>query len=663
MEALRKLGTSIREIIMQPIIDHSILAKTRAEEHAADVWGKFFVPPYFDSLSLKDATKSTYLVGKRGCGKTMLLKYLDYHTLFSPNRLQIPPSEIEHIGIYWRVDTQFCNSMRLRGIEEAEWTTIFNCYFSLAIAGEIVRSLRSISQSSYAEFNQQDLEKLTFPSAEDYSFPSNPEELERALDKTRKAFSLWISNLSTAPRPLLPPGKDFLDSLISDIRKASGLTKSCFYIYIDEVENLVPYQRRVLNTYLRHSQQPLIVNFTSKELSDENRTTGKESITATNDYNLCYIDNLMDDTERSCFFAEVFLANLDLAAGKQDSNLLLLVRDQNSLESRREKAYKNNLIDEIRKRFPTKEHKQFAVDAFETDRIKNILRERIEKALSRKQTKLDVDNFLKPDYLAEAKVILPALLNRNTNSAEFVLEELEKYCNSEESKFSNWIHNNLFGSILELYRPYRTYCPLYSGFDTFISMSNKNLRHFLILSYKVLEMSELEDEGTDIFSIEIQARAAYEAADQLIREIKTFGESGEQLRSFVLRLGNVFRTLQSAPSMSEPEQNQFTINSGNRSLDAGEMSFISEALKYAILIEMLETKAKSAVSTDITDFQLNPIYSPYFMISYRRKRKVDFSVEDFHTLSMGTEDKYNELAVSLYRKSEQQDNLQLGLGL
>lgn len=371
----------------------------------------------------------------------------------------------------------------------------------------------------------------------------------------------------------------------------------------------------------------------------------------------------MDDTERSCFFAEVFLANLDLAAGKQDSNLLLLVRDQNSLESRREKAYKNNVIDEIRKRFPTKEHKQFAVDAFETDRIKNILRERIEKALSRKQTKLNVDNFLKPDYLAEAKVILPALLNRNTNSAEFVLEELEKYCKAEESKFSNWIHNNLFGSILELYRPYRTYCPLYSGFDTFISMSNKNLRHFLILSYKVLEMSELEDEGTDIFSIEIQARAAYEAADQLIREIKTFGESGEQLRSFVLRLGNVFRTLQSAPSMSEPEQNQFTINSGNRSLDAGEMSFISEALKYAILIEMLETKAKSAVSTDITDFQLNPIYSPYFMISYRRKRKVDFSVEDFHTLSMGTEDKYNELAVSLYRKSEQQDNLQLGLGL
>ena len=82
---------------MQTIVDHSILAKTRAEEHPADVWGKFFVPPYFDSLGLKTATKSTYLVGKRGCGKTMLLKYLDYHSLFSRNRTAIPKEEIAKI--------------------------------------------------------------------------------------------------------------------------------------------------------------------------------------------------------------------------------------------------------------------------------------------------------------------------------------------------------------------------------------------------------------------------------------------------------------------------------------------------------------------------------------------------------------------------------------
>lgn len=194
-------------------------------------------------------------------------------------------------------------------------------------------------------------------------------------------------------------------------------------------------------------------------------------------------------------------------------------------------------------------------------------------------------------------------------------------------------------------------------------MANKNLRHFLIICYKTLELAELDDESSEVFSIETQARAAYEASDQLIREIKTFGEYGEQLRIFVLRLGSVFRALQSSPSMSEPEQNQFTINSGDRALDAQELIFISEAQKYAILIEMLETKTKGVVGSDITDFQLNPIYSPYFLISYRRKRKIELSVEDFHVLTMGTENDYKEFSSKIYKKVEQSESTQLGLSL
>ncbi|OGT92417.1 MAG: hypothetical protein A2298_01065 [Gammaproteobacteria bacterium RIFOXYB2_FULL_38_6] len=152
--------------------------------------------------------------------------------------------------------------------------------------------------------------------------------------------------------------------------------------------------------------------------------------------------------------------------------------------------------------------------------------------------------------------------------------------------------------------------------------------------------------------MEIQARAAYEAADQLIREIKTFGAQGERLRMFVLRLGNVFRTLQSVPAMSEPEQNQFTINSGNRVLNLEETEFLAEAKKYGIITEQLETKTKGPIGSDIVDFQLNPIYSPYFQISYRRKRKIDLSVEEFHVLALGTEDEYRDLSTKLFKHQD-----------
>ena len=303
------------------ISEQNILTKTRAEEHEADVWGEFYIPPYFNRLSLKTATKSTYIVGKRGCGKTMLLKYLDYHTAFSKKRTAIADDEISHIGIYWRADTQFCNSLNHRGLVEHEWISIFESYFSLVISVEIIRSLRAIANSAFEKFTFSDFENLKFKSITDFhpDYPESPEQLESFLESKRRFFSSWISNISTIQKPILPPGIVFLDAMIEDIRKSTGLETSSFFVYVDEVENLVSYQRHVLNSFLKHSQRPLIVSFTSKELSDDTATTGSESINATHDFRLLSLDALLSDDERKIFFSEVFLANLDLAANKDNS--------------------------------------------------------------------------------------------------------------------------------------------------------------------------------------------------------------------------------------------------------------------------------------------------------------------------------------------------------
>jgi ascorbate-specific PTS system EIIC-type component UlaA len=138
-------------------IDASMLARTRAEEHSADVWGEFFIPPYFDRLALTSATRSVYITGKRGCGKTMLLKYFDYHTAFSKKRKQIPSDAINHVGIYWRVDTQFCSSLNHRGIEENEWSVAFDSYFGLVIATELLYAVETIAESAFSGFTREDL--------------------------------------------------------------------------------------------------------------------------------------------------------------------------------------------------------------------------------------------------------------------------------------------------------------------------------------------------------------------------------------------------------------------------------------------------------------------------------------------------------------------------
>ncbi|HEJ2935017.1 hypothetical protein [Pseudomonas aeruginosa] len=649
---------------MKANIDAAILSKTRAEEHDADIWGEFFIPPYFERLGLKTATKSNYIVGKRGCGKTMLLKYFDYHTAFSARRPSIPDDEITHIGVYWRVDTQFCSSLQHRGIAEDQWQIVFESYFSLYVGIEIIRSLKAVASSAYRDFSMEDFDRLSFDSAPDFdeSFPASAAQLELHLGKVRRSFSTWVSNVATVKQPLLPPGRVFLESLIEDIRKTPKLSQASFYIYVDEIENLVPYQRRVLNTLLKHSQKPLIVNFTSKERSQENQTTGPEWVNGTHDYRLLDLDQLLSESERPLFFSEVFLANLDLAAGEHESVLVRRLQSLDLISERRDPQYREAILSDMRSRFPSKTYKEFAMEALSIDAIKRKLEERIGRSLKYRGSKVDSREFMSFDSAPEALVVVPALLNRPGLAPEQVLSALREYVGTGGGQFStSWVQNNLVGALLEIYRPYGRECPLYSGFDTLCTMSNNNLRNFLILCYKALEIADLKDEGGVSISIETQSRAAYEAADQLIREIKTFGQFGEQLRIFVLRLGSIFRALQATPTMSEPEQNQFTINSGQRALNNEELRFLGEAMKYAILVEQLETKTKGAVGSDIIDYQLNPIYSPYFQISYRRKRKLEISTSEFQVLFSGNEDEYRSLARSVSKATPEIDDRQLGL--
>lgn len=648
-------------------IDASMLARTRAEEHDADVWGEFFIPPYFDRLALTSATRSVYITGKRGCGKTMLLKYFDYHTAFSKRRKEIPVDAINHVGIYWRVDTQFCSSLKHRGIDDNEWSVVFESYFSLVIATELLHAIETIAESAFPNFTSGDLAVVTLPSVADYlpGAPIGLHDLIKFLESLRRKFTTWVSNVKAMGCPVLPPGRDFILSLITDLQSNVALSTLAVFVYVDEIENLVPYQRHVLNSFLKHSQRPLIVNFTSKEPPSDNQTSGAESINATHDYRPVDLDYFLALSGAAMpFFAEVFLGNVDIAEGRLESKLLKIVRSPARLAERQTKEYQKAVQTEMRERFPNMTDKLIAVEAMRQTPLRNNITDRINKALKYRKSNLTVDHFMFEGAPAEAVVTLPSLLHRETLHPDKVLAELKSYAENQEGQFSTgWVHNNLFGALLELYRPFGRECPLYSGFETLCTMSNNNLRNFLILCYKTLEVAELRDQPESPYAVTIQCRAAYDASEQLFKEIRTFGRYGEPLRMFVLRLGNIFRALQASPPMSEPEQNQFTINSGSRSLNQEEQDFIAEALRYGILTEQLETKSKSGLGQDIVDYQLNPIYAPYFQISYRRKRKLEISVEQFHTLAMGNENDYKELARGLARQLSDSDAQQLGLQL
>ena len=51
--------------------------------------------------------------------------------------------------------------------------------------------------------------------------------------------------------------------------------------------------------------------------------------------------------------------------------------------------------------------------------------------------------------------------------------------------------------------------------------------------------------------------------------------------------------------------------------------FFKEAEKWGVLQAIESTKNKSSASAAIFDYVLNPVYSPFFLISYRKGRKIE----------------------------------------
>lgn len=638
------------------ITDHSAFSKTRAEEYDSDIWGKFFIPPYYSTLNIKKSTKSIYFVGKRGCGKTMLLKYLDYHSQFSRNRSEIPQEEIEHIGVYLRMDTHFCNSMKFRGKTSEFWLNLFDQYMGIIISLEIINSLLVVANSNYLFFNKDNLKEidLSFLSGYESDFPHSLSELKKYLIVKRNSINNYISNIEVLDQhDSFLSGKVFVDSLIEALKSNELLERINFYLYLDEVENVTDYQRIYLNTLLKHSKRPFIVNFTSKVISESNATMGREYINATHDYDLYNLDKILSNKEEKTFFAEVYLGNTDLSNHIKNSSILNDITDESKLEYRKSESYQSSINEIVRVKFPSLTLAEIARQSLDNERITKILLEQISKAFKNKSINYDIKDFFNnfkdfPSLL----IISPILLNRRSYDLQKIINLFEGYKSKNKvivNQVDDLIHNNLFSAILELYRPYKLGCPLYSGFETFLTMSNNNLRHFLILCLKTIEISDLLFDNTDIFSIDTQVKASFSASESLIKETRTFGKLGESLRIFTLRLGTLFQTLQSSPTLSEPEQNQFTINSGTEILSEEDNFFISEALKNHILIENIETKTKSTNKFDLIDYQINPIYAPYFNISYRKKRKIELSVTDFKVLYQGSEDEVNDLVKKLIK--------------
>jgi hypothetical protein len=620
-----------------------LLSPNRAEELGYDVWERYVVPPTFANLTIGDTRKPRVIIGGRGCGKTMLLRYLSHESAFSISRPSVPSDALSHIGLYWRSDTQFSSLMQHRGIPDDVWEGAFRHLAAVVLGIEVLSSLESIARSKCDALHSEDIGRLDLGrmKAYDSALPSTAHSMREHLEDRLAQFESWANNVRTMPVPHFLPGHDFLKRLIHLVREQSPkLASAGFFVYIDEYENLAEYQQRIINTWLKHSEPPLVFNLAMKRNGFKTRSTdGSESLAAVHDYRPFDLEAFDLETEFPRFAAEILLLRLKLGGVKVSAIDPEQLRDVEKLSTREKPDYARTVLNAMRALFPSVTQTEMAANALSDSVLRRRLQERIAAALEEKGVATSRSEEFIVESSPEASVVVPALLRRPAITVQIVKQELERLVSGADNRFTgttDWIHNNFIGCYLQLFEGLGRPCPLYGGFSTYCYMSRGNLRHFLELCLRALSRSEGADSllGESV-PVDVQADAARQVSADLLPEVRSFGPEGNNLHAFLLRLGSLFSLSQHSPTQSEPERTHFGIVGGDTEIDEQVSSFLSEAVKWSVLFEEKGTKKKDTSDADTIEYVLNPIYSPYFHISYRKRRKLELTPNEVSTLIKG----------------------------
>ena len=167
----------------------------------------------------------------------------------------------------------------------------------------------------------------------------------------------------------------------------------------------------------------------------------------------------------------------------------------------------------------------------------------------------------------------------------------------------------------------------YAGWNTFVKLSNGNIRYLMELVYRSYYL--YLQEGGDIakpVSADVQTKAARNVGWKNLIELEGTWSNGAQLTRMVQTLGTIFSRLAKEGGNSAPEIVQFEIE-GERSERTEEL--LQAGIMNLALIRMPTNKQSGRGSVKEFMYSLHPIFAPYFIYSFRRKRKMGLSDAEF----------------------------------
>lgn len=645
----------------------SSFQKTRAELLPEDVWDEYIIPTNYDSLlPILSDRKPILVTGGRGCGKTIFLRFLSHQTALSSKHDDLDPKFLELVSLYWKPDIGYL------GIVSLDWLgdkhlRVFEHYVTISLLLEFSACLDSLANSGF------DQDKLLLHNRElPFSAkPYLPEHIVRYSDirefanEALSALDVWTGNPDSAAPVFIRP-KGLFKALIDDLRLSHPkLKKFCLRVFIDEYERLAEHQRTVLNDYVRDSSKEFIFCFALRKHCVDTFPLSRagEFLREHHDFSKIDIEEKLSGTGKERNFellaAEMLLLRLhqNQTADIETSTFKIAhLFSTRYLEARKQKGYQDEILGIAKRILPQVDAAEIAQTLFTDSAFQN----RWEKAITIgiKQHR-NSQSFGSKDFVNTndpvSSLVAACVLNRGKPSIQEIKEEFDKIslgdaqC-SRFTKSGGWNENTLHGALWYLYQGLQDRdCLLYSGFSRFYQLSSPNLRYFQELCKVTFTLFEenrghVESLTTDGVPAALQARAAKLTSTELLEDVSKGGQLSQQLSRLIERLGHIFSAAHKRRSQSEVEINHFCISNETSESMPPEIKAI---LKYGLMESALyvenDTKNKSPTDVMTKDYIPNKIFSPYFRISYRKKKKLTLDASKLKILATGSDEEFKRL--------------------
>ncbi|MGG9964490.1 hypothetical protein [Ferruginibacter sp. SUN106] len=626
-------------------------SKIRTEQMGDSAW-KYFVEPSKEYIG----DKPLIFEGSRGTGKTMFFKCNSWKEKLEEAKSKGEAvsefiAKTNHFGFYYKVDGRFIKSLTGKKIDDTIWIGIFNTYFNVVIAKEIIAFFQFLIQENIIseEILHDAITQICLML--DVTEINKLNELKSKIEITLVKIEKFSNNTNLAENnyPIGLNAGTIIEKLILAIKQNASLKNKTFHVFIDEYEVFNKQQQIELNTLLKQSNSDLVYDFgviTNGIISFE---TASGQILKRKD------DFFLFSTDRYGYYES-----------KEYNQLLNEICKKRLKEEfdKTGKKYDDKFLDIG---FYLKNYgKKFEEDEFSKSPYLNDLKEKVLKEIKRQARLYGYDETEIEIYYKELTNCAPvamrvhlALLMRKNRSI-VPAKELLTHKIQKSKKYEDWLHNIETAALYLLCNEFKVE-KKYHGIQVYSALSSGVIRSFLELAEYAFDyaLSDIQSpfsfESPREFSIEEQTKAVYFVSNFKIKEIESYEPHGYKLKDFTKALGRIFKNIQLNPyaTLGEVEQNHFSTNE-NELIEKkkNEADVFKSAVRNKILEDGDPTKTKLNNTVELTDYHLNHIYCPAFSISHRRQNKISIAYPELVKLLSGNHKELEEAVKQLSGISE-----------